>query len=150
MATISRLRNSGAEHQMEKHTVLSPLTYAYNVEVDRIANLPPSSLAITHLPPALAVIAHKMPHSVSEITSPFTCKLSHAHRAAHLKNIADTNLGEAQGPYKKGIGQARLIRATVCSGRLRFRSTPPTTGIGCGHHTLHKFLQALVPWRTSI
>lgn len=63
---VLRLRHYVSDHQTDWYSYLLPLTFAYNVQVDRSNKLSLFSLVLTRTPPELATFVSKRPSLASD------------------------------------------------------------------------------------
>lgn len=128
---FSQLRHYVSEQKTDLDTYLLPLTYSYNIQVQRAINMPLFSMAVTQAAPGPAKFVSKSVRLASDddLSSPVYVRLEVIRQTTDIRREDDKNLRLAQLRYKKDrdhdIRLAPIFRADnyICLDRLPlFRS----------------------------
>lgn len=115
------------EHENDWDTFVLYLTYAYFVKIHQTTKLPSFSLEITGLRHGPTATGQSIVPDVRKIDTPIAYRLLFFHRAALLKQMADTNSKKAEARYKKEYGKHARFEPLFSADNYVLLKHPPLT-----------------------
>ena len=125
---VNRLRIFVSEHQDDWDRLIQPLTYAYNLQVNRTTGQPPFKLALTRQPPDTVFVDDGMELDDVDQLSPEEARLKVLHRAKDLIERASARTSQQQARYKKAHDKKVRSIVQIRPGDEVFIDNPPSLG----------------------
>ena len=117
-----------SEHQDDWDRLIQPLTYAYNLQVNRTTGQPPFKRALTRQPPDTVFIDDGMRLDDVNQLSPEEARLKVLQRAKDLIERASARTSQQQAPYKEAHDKKVRSLVHIRPGDEVFIDNPPTLG----------------------